>query len=343
MKTFIDICKMTQPEVKNYMKSYLVGKKYNVVDQEGFLYAKGTVPVLLVAHMDTVHHEQCKSIVDLDGKLSSTQGIGGDDRCGVFIIMNLVKELHCSVLLCEDEEKGGVGARKFTNAKYEVKDEKGKVTEEKYINNLGVNYMVEFDRKGNNDAVFYSCGNEEFIDFIEDSTNFKFSTGTFSDISVLMPAAKLSGVNLSCGYYNAHHHTEYVMYDEMMDTIEAAKALIKEKCDKPFEYVPKTYVSSQSFYNSGKKHSNPFGCGIYNSEEEYYNNFLEDTAFYKDERLANIAKNDRDLELEVIIYGTGLSEETLLSDGATKAECWMNMFLENPNLCFNDIVDYNFN
>jgi hypothetical protein len=54
-----------------------------------------------------------------------------------------------------------------------------------------------------------------------------------------------------------------------------------------------------------------------------------------------VAKNDRELELEVTIYGTSLSEETLLATGETKAECWMNMFLENPNLCFNDIVDYN--
>lgn len=342
MKTFIDICKMTQPEVKDYMNGYLKNKKYDVVNEDGFLYAKGTVPVLLVAHMDTVHKEQCKSIVDMDGKLSSPQGIGGDDRCGVFIIMNLVKELHCSVLLCEDEEKGGIGARKFTNAKYEVKDEKGKVTEEKYIDNLGVNYMIEFDRKGNNDAVFYSCGNEEFIDFVEDATNFKFSTGTFSDISALMPAAKLSGVNLSCGYYNAHWPTEYVMYDEMIDTIEVAKTLIKEKCDKPFEYVAKTYTSNTSFQNYSKKHGKSYSCGVYNSEEEYYNNFLEDSAFYKDDRLAIVAKNDTDLELEVTIYGIGLSEENLIATGETKAECWMNMFLENPNLCFNDIIDYTF-
>ena len=342
MKTFIDICKMAQPEVKDYMNGYLKNKKYDVVNEDGFLYAKGTVPVLLVAHMDTVHHEQCKSIVDLDGKLSSPQGIGGDDRCGVFIIMNLVKELHCSVLLCEDEEKGGVGARKFTNAKHEVQDERGKITEEKYIENLGVNYMVEFDRKGNNDAVFYSCGNEDFIDFIEDATNFKFSTGTFSDISVLMPAAKLSGVNLSCGYYNAHCPTEYVIYDEMMDTIEAAKALIKEKCDKPFEYVAKTYVNNQSLHSWGKSYGKSNYPGFYDREEEYFGNFLEDPAFYKDECLANVAKNDTDLELEVTIYGTSLSEENLIATGETKAECWMNMFLENPNLCFNDIIDYTF-
>jgi hypothetical protein len=336
MKTFTDICKMTQHEVKQYMKGYLASNKYHVIDQDGFLYAKGTVPVLLVAHMDTVHQEQCKEIRNVNGKMSSPQGIGGDDRCGIFIIMNIVKELKCSVLLCEDEEKGCVGANKFKNATF--KDNDG--NDQLYIKNLNVNYMVEFDRKGQNDAVFYHCGNEEFIDFVEDMTNFKFETGSVSDISVLMEPANLSAVNLSCGYYAAHTTYEYVMYDEMMDTIEAAKALIKEKCDKPFAYVRKTYTKPTSFQNFNRNHSSSYHPGYYNREEEYYQNFLEDSALYKDEALANVAKNDTDLELEVTIYGDTLSEQTLRSVGDTKAECWMSLFLDNPNLCFNDIVDY---
>ena len=59
MKKFEDICRMTQEEVKAYMKKYLISKKYDVIDEDGFLYAKGTNPVLLVAHMDTVHTQQC--------------------------------------------------------------------------------------------------------------------------------------------------------------------------------------------------------------------------------------------------------------------------------------------
>lgn len=340
MKSFEDICKMTQHEVKQYMKGYLTNHKYSVVDQDGFLYAKGDVPVLLVAHMDTVHLKQCTEIRNINGKMSSPQGIGGDDRCGIFIIMNIVKELHCSVLLCEDEEKGGIGARKFANAKKTIKNDKDEAIEVKYITDLGVNYMVEFDRKGNNDAVFYSCGNEEFIDFIEDTTNFKFSDGSFSDISVLMPESKLCAVNLSCGYYNAHTTTEYVMYDEMMDTIDVAKALIKEKCDEPFVYVAKARTYPKSWSNFNNSHSFPSYTTYWHGEDEYYQNFFDDSTMYKDDSLANVAKSDKDLELEVTIYGVSLGEENLLASGETKAECWMNLFLENPNLCFNDIVDY---
>lgn len=343
MKTFEDICRMTQPEVKAYMKSYLISQKYNVVDENGFLYAKGTVPVLLVAHMDTVHKAQCKTINNVNGRLTSPQGIGGDDRCGVFIIANLVKELNCSVLLCEDEEKGGIGAKKFTSATYKRTDENGNEVKEKYIEHLDVNYMVEFDRKGNNDAVFYSCDNTDFIDFVEDMTNFKCSTGSFSDISILMPAAKLAAVNLSCGYYNAHTVVEYVVYDEMMDTIEAAKTLIKEKCDKPFEYVPKKYTppTRSNYSNYHNSSLLPYyGGNYYDNGYSYGGNLFDEVNQYKDERLANIALHDSDLELEVVVLGMDLCEETIVVTGETKAECWMNLFLENPRLCFNDIQDY---
>lgn len=340
MKTFEDICRMTQPEVKAYMKKYLACRHYNVVDEDGFLYAKGEIPVLLVAHMDTVHKVQCTQIINENGKLSSPQGIGGDDRCGVFIIMNLVKELKCSVLLCEDEEKGTVGARKFTNATYKFKDEDGEEAEVKYIDNLDVNYMIEFDRKGNSDAVFYSCGNNDFIDFVEDVSCFKFATGSFSDISVLMPAAKLSGVNLSSGYHNAHAVNEYVIYDEMIDTIEAAKILIKEPCEKPFEYVAKKYQYNYQNYHSGIYQPVHYYPARDNYGNNYYGNLNNEPSQYKDERLANIARVDTDLELEVIVLDLDMSERTINVAGETKAECWMNLFLENPNMCFNDIIDY---
>lgn len=346
MKSFENICKMTQEEVKEYMKRYLSSKKYNVIDEDGFLYAKGDVPVLLVAHMDTVHQEVCKEIKVNKDKMFSPQGIGGDDRCGIFIIMNLVKELKCSVLLAEDEERGCIGTGKFIKATY--KDEDG--NEKKYVENLGVNYMVEFDRKGNNDAVFYNCDNKDFIDFVTDVTGYKFAYGTMSDISKLMPAAKLSAVNLSSGYYNAHTTNEYVIYDEMMDTVEAARFLIKEECDKPFEYVAKTYTaypSNRSFdnYSSFNK-----GYDYYDNGYNYYGNFLDtppknysykkEDSKYEDKGLADIARNDKELELEATIYGQSYSEETILATGETKAECWMNLFLDNPNLRFNDIVDY---
>ena len=302
MKTFEDICYMTQPEVKDYMQQYLTSKQYKVINEDGFLYAKGTVPVLLVAHMDTVHKEQCHSIMESGGMITSSQGIGGDDRCGIFIIANIVKDIKCSVLLCEDEECGGIGARKFTKTNY--------------ITNLDVNYMIEFDRKGKDDAVFYSCDNKDFAKFVTDGTGYKEATGSFSDISILMPASKLCGVNLSCGYYSPHTIQEYVKYSEMMDTIDAAKNLINTKCEKPYEYIARVI------------------------QNNYYEGFHFGPTKKTKKSMSDIIKGDTLLELEVIAISDKFEEEILYGSGTTKAECWLDVFTENPWLNIDSVIDY---
>ena len=70
---------------------------------------------MLVAHLDTVHsqrvHDICKS--DDGNILMSPQGIGGDDRCGVFALCNIFQSAQIKpwLLFCCNEEVGGVGAR----------------------------------------------------------------------------------------------------------------------------------------------------------------------------------------------------------------------------------------
>ena len=327
MKKFKDFCCMTQEGVKEYMAKYLASKKYEVINEDGFLYAKGDIPVLLVAHMDTVHKELCTSVIRVGNRFSSPQGIGGDDRCGIFIIANLIKKLHCSVLLLEDEEIGTVGAKKFTKTDY--------------INNLDVNFMIEFDRKGNNDAVFYTCDNEDFTNHVLDNTGYKLTTGSWTDISVLMPASKLCGVNLSCGYYSPHTLAEYVNYDEMMDTISAAEVLINAECEKPFEYVAKTYKPST--YNSNFR---SYGGNSYNYYPDYNSygssNDIYDINYGTSEDLCTKARKDVSLELTVTIIDTEGQEEFLFAEGRTKGECWLDLFTSYPGICFNDIVEYEF-
>ena len=115
---FESILKMTQRELKEHLVQQLRAHDYEPVCKSGFLYAEGTVPVLLVAHLDTVHtHRPDIICCSEDGRyLMSPYGIGGDDRAGVYMILMLMRECHCHILFCEDEELGGVGARKFTNS-----------------------------------------------------------------------------------------------------------------------------------------------------------------------------------------------------------------------------------
>ena len=89
MARFESILKMTQGELKEHLVQLLRAHGYEPVCKSGFLYAEGTVPVLLVAHLDTVHTHRpdiiCRSE---DGRyLMSPYGIGGDDRAGVYMIL----------------------------------------------------------------------------------------------------------------------------------------------------------------------------------------------------------------------------------------------------------------
>lgn len=100
MIAFDDILRMRQKELKHYLAGHLKKMGYNVVKQKGFLYAAGEVPVLLIAHLDTVHNEKpdiiCRSE---DGRyMMSPQGIGGDDRCGVYMTLQIINEARCHVL-----------------------------------------------------------------------------------------------------------------------------------------------------------------------------------------------------------------------------------------------------
>ena len=54
-KEFEKLCRMSQKMLKNDVKHKLCRTHKNVVNADGFIYAEGTFPVLLMAHLDTVH------------------------------------------------------------------------------------------------------------------------------------------------------------------------------------------------------------------------------------------------------------------------------------------------
>lgn len=248
--TFVKICKMTQKELKAYTALELNALNRKVTVGDGYVFAKGNFPVCLVAHLDTVHDKlPSKFLYDPNTTIASApEGIGGDDRCGIYMVLKIAKKYDCSVLFCEDEEIGAVGARKFIES--EVAKE------------LEFNYMIELDRKGNQDAVFYDCDNPEFEDFITKDF-YKTAWGSFSDISTLAPFFRCAAVNLSCGYYNAHTKDEYVVMTEMYHSInEVCKILERTTEADAFEYIEAVHYSKC------------YGMGWYDNYD-YYNNDKE--------------------------------------------------------------------
>jgi hypothetical protein len=238
-KDFEKICKMSQASLKNYVKQKLQKTHHTVLSRDGYVYAQGKFPVLLMAHMDTVHEKLPDLIVysEKNNKVSSPNGIGGDDRCGAYIIFKVLEKFNCSVLFCEDEEIGCVGARKFADSEL--------------ARELEFNYIIEFDKANANDAVFYECANDEFEAFITKEF-YKTNFGSYSDICEVAPALGCAAVNLSCGYYKQHTKEEYVILSEMERSIkEACKILERTTEADKFEYVeaPSRYGSLYNFNN----------------------------------------------------------------------------------------------
>lgn len=229
MITFENILQMRQEDLKRELKRLLCKQGYEVVSKRGFLYAKGTVPVLLVAHLDTVHREVPRIICYSSDKryMMSPQGIGGDDRAGVYMILQIIQSHRCHVLFCEDEETGGHGAKAFTQSGIAA----------------DVHYIVEMDRRGDNDAVFYECDNPEFTEFVC-SFGFSEEAGSFSDISVIAPYLKRAAVNISAGYYWEHRQHEMIDCMAMQNNIERIRQMLVVETNV-FPYVQRRFSFRQ--------------------------------------------------------------------------------------------------
>lgn len=299
-KEFEKICRMSQKSLKNHVKQKLCMTHGKVIVDDGFVYAQGNFPVLLVAHLDTVH-EKLPNMIVYDQNhdiISSPNGIGGDDRCGVYMIFEIIKKFNCSVLFCEDEESGGIGASKFANTKL--------------ASELDFNYIIEFDRANANDAVFYSCGNDEFEDFITKEF-YKTAYGTYSDICDIAPAIGCAAVNLSCGYYKPHTKDEYVVLSEMERSIKAAcDILARTTQNDTFEYV-ETWQRYTGYVNSsGWSGDDWYDYNEYYSPQNYY------------------------LIQYVSAYGVDEWYETF---ARSKAEAIGHFVMDNPKVSYENILD----
>lgn len=253
-----EILRLSESDLKKALYDELkaIGCK-KVVSGKGYLYSPGMYPVLLVAHLDTVHNEPVRDICISEDRniLMSPQGIGGDDRAGVYTILEILKKVSCHVLFCEQEEIGGIGALCFSKNKIKPK----------------VNYIIEFDRRGNNDAVFYSCENKDFENFIC-GFGFKKAGGSFSDISILAPALGIAAVNLSSGYYNEHMPHEHINMKDVRRNIKRGIDIIKTETGF-FEYVEKKYNESPFYELLG---NNMFDYEKYYFNDSYYDGLFDD-------------------------------------------------------------------
>lgn len=245
-RIFNYVFKTTQERLSIFLYTFL--KKYYSIDNlfydKKFLVARGDIDVALVAHLDTVHRVSNRNCLYYDPKHMvawSPNGLGADDRAGVYAIIQLVKMgYRPHIFFTHDEESGAWGAKELI----------------KYDFPFETNFIIELDRKGTKEAVFYDCGNKEFKEKIL-SYGFKLGYGTFSDISIISPAFDVASVNLGIGYYNEHTKDETLKVKEMWDTITRVSVILEEQkgCKVKYNYQEVVYNYNRTYTYGGNYNS----------------------------------------------------------------------------------------
>lgn len=231
-----DLCSMETNKLFKFMKKCL-----NLYDFKAFSGGKNHFiawggDIALVAHLDTVFSEPPGQLFydrNKDTILAAGTGAGFDDRAGVYAIIQILKRVSDlgislpTIILTLGEEEYGIGAQEageeYRNAEFNLK------------------YMIELDRAGKDDCVFYQCTNQKFKDYIV-SFGFKEQPGSYTDITFLMEDLKICGVNLSIGYYNEHTNYECLRPTFLESTIcKVINMLQNAKNAEKFEYQFKEY------------------------------------------------------------------------------------------------------
>ena len=239
-KLFEKIVSLDQKTLKRYMATYLRKIYPKVLETKDYICAEGVIPIALVAHMDTVFFKPATTIYYDRQKntMWSPMGLGADDRAGVFAIIQILQSgLRPHIIFTTDEEKGCLGAEVLAKTECPFQELK---------------YIIELDRRGTQDCVFYDCDNEEFVDFVE-KYGFLENWGSFSDISEICPLWKVAGVNLSIGYDNEHSEIETLNVSAMFSTIDKVKQMLIESTEAPyFKYIPNLYYYDWILKRYGK-------------------------------------------------------------------------------------------
>lgn len=272
----------------------------------------------LASHMDQVQHNHSKDFQVVEGndvvfgysaKSREQQGLGADDKNGIYICLECLKAYDdIKVAFFVEEETGCIGSRSVDVKFFE-----------------DCRYIIQPDRRGGNDLITEMfCGDvcsEEFTDAIGyKEYGYSPAHGSVTDVGELVERkVGISCLNLSCGYYEAHTDCEFTVLSELQNCLDFVRHIIDTCIDVyPFEYVDrwdkwnrkqssKTYNYGSYFGKSGNYVSyggyGNYGHGSYKDEYDYddYSYYTEN--FYDDDLQAMelLLASDESLTLDDIL------------------------------------------
>ena len=193
----------------------------------------------VISHTDTVHEicnlnirEEFLPNAQGEEKLSLKAydniglpvGIGGDDKCGVFACLTLLKELpNLKAAFFVSEETGCHGSNKsdpefFKNVGYGIQfdaPENWMITEKCFG-------QILFDR----DSEFFEVCDKVLTEGMV-KEDMDYMVHPYTDVYALRGKFNFSCINFSIGYYEYHSRNEYVVVEDVFNGIEMGRKMIE--------------------------------------------------------------------------------------------------------------------
>lgn len=212
--------------ITNYLeKTFGNNISYEVDNYGNILVTKGSTEWFpcVVAHMDTVHNilpdgEEINigynhienSLYGINSVTNEPTGIGGDDKCGIYVCIEALKTFeNIKIAIFVEEETGCWGSK---NAK------------EDFFNDVG--YFIQFDAPFDNWISHYLSNKKlfhedgEFFKIIKKSLrifmpHYQLLKNSYTDVLPMKERFNKQAINFSIGYHDMHSPNEFIKLDEM--------------------------------------------------------------------------------------------------------------------------------
>jgi putative aminopeptidase FrvX len=201
----------------------------------------------VVSHIDTVHPITEMEIRDAGDVLFAMTpdglrtGIGGDDKAGVFVCLEMLMETDVlKAAFFVAEEVGCLGSY---------------LSDKKFFENVG--YAIQFDAPYDNWISITSDGvqlfeiDSEFYKKIEpifetDMRGYSrkcLGNHPYTDVSALKSLYEFACINYSVGYERMHSPHEIVIVSNVLKCLEMAKKMVKSLGNTKYEYLGNRFIS----------------------------------------------------------------------------------------------------
>lgn len=264
-----------------YLNKVLDEKGYDYeVDDLGNIYVTKGVSEsypLFVAHTDTVHrvnenltikeyihndnrHNNKVALTGYDCTTNEPSGCGGDDKCGVFLALEMLDTFeNVKAAFFISEEIGCIGSKAAVKIN------------PNFFKNVG--YAIQYDSPEGDSLSSTLMGKYLFEssdtftnkvgDVIKEHGITKWANHPYTDIWPLLEDFDFCCLNLAAGYYRYHTKHEYVIVDDVQNGYDLGIKLVEILGETKYERPNKNYsyssgwTSRQSTSSRSSQYSSP--------------------------------------------------------------------------------------